>query len=120
MSADQSQTDPVHDRSLGLRKNGKSWKDSKQPKRVRSLGIAKTSWKAREKDRQDLENVKQQQQLLLAEKASTREQKVKQILQARKDKLDRERYAKLELTMNRKRIERLKRKEKRNKLLKER
>ncbi|KAK7203461.1 hypothetical protein BZA70DRAFT_282549 [Myxozyma melibiosi] len=106
-------------KNLGIRKNGKQWKEIKEPKRINGLGT-KTAWAQREKKRQDLALLKAEQKLLQEEKQEATKARIDRIKQKREEKEEKERYARLSEKMHKKRVERLKRREKRNKLLKER
>ncbi|CDO53503.1 similar to Saccharomyces cerevisiae YGL029W CGR1 Protein involved in nucleolar integrity and processing of the pre-rRNA for the 60S ribosome subunit [Geotrichum candidum] len=108
-------------KDLGIVKSGRVWKEGKKPLRVRSLGISKTStWEKRQKDRLALKGFKEKARELKEEK----EQERKRVIEARKAhklaKEEKERYELLAKKMHAKKLERLRKKEKRNKLLKER
>ncbi|KAK9378556.1 uncharacterized protein V2V93DRAFT_375965 [Kockiozyma suomiensis] len=106
-------------KNLGLRKNGKQWKEIKEPKRINGLGT-RTAWDQREKKRNELAVLKAEQKRLQEEKQEATKSRIDRIKQKRQDKEDKERYARLSEKMHKKRVERLKRREKRNKLLKDR
>ncbi|KAK9484933.1 hypothetical protein V1527DRAFT_513660 [Lipomyces starkeyi] len=106
-------------KNLGLRKNGKQWKESKTPQRLRAIGVPKTGWQKREQERQERVAMKEREREMTEERKEAIRERVKRIKERAEEKAEKERYAKLSEKMHRKRVERLKRREKRNKLLKE-
>ncbi|KAK9325309.1 hypothetical protein V1517DRAFT_190553 [Lipomyces orientalis] len=107
-------------KNLGLRKNGKQWKESKTPQRIRAIGVSKTVWQKREHERQERAALKERERAMTEERKEAIRERVRRIKEREEEKAEKERYAKLSEKMHRKRVERLKRREKRNKLLKER
>ncbi|KAK9233930.1 hypothetical protein V1525DRAFT_452977 [Lipomyces kononenkoae] len=107
-------------KNLGLRKNGKQWKDSKAPQRLRANGVPKVGWQKREQERQKLAAMKELERQMTEERQEAIRERVRRIKERAEQKAEKERYEKLSEKMHRKRVERLKRREKRNKLLKER
>ncbi|KAK9370392.1 hypothetical protein V1509DRAFT_617639 [Lipomyces kononenkoae] len=107
-------------KNLGLRKSGKQWKDSKTPQRLRANGVPKGGWQKREEERQKLAAMKELEKQMTEERQEAIRERVSRIKERAEKKAENERYAKLSEKMHRKRVERLKRREKRNKLLKER
>ncbi|KAL7269097.1 rRNA-processing protein cgr1 [Rhizina undulata] len=103
---------------LGVRKNGKQWKQPKKAFRLKA-GASK-SWEARLEDRKALAAMKAREKEMKAEKEDERQRRIQHLKQKREAKEEKERYAKLAEKMHAKRVERLKRREKRNKALKER
>ncbi|EPE06310.1 rrna-processing protein cgr1 [Ophiostoma piceae UAMH 11346] len=101
-------------KSLGLRKNGKQWHAPKKAFRP-SSGL--TPYEKRNKDRIALATMKAKEKELKDEKEAAHEARVTLIRERRKAKEEKERYEKLATKMHAKRVERLKRKEKRNKLI---
>lgn len=100
--------------ALGLRKNGKQWH---APKKAFRPGSGLTSYEKRNKDRIALAAMKAKEKELKDEKEAAHEARVTVIRERRKAKAEKERYEMLAAKMHKKRIERLKRKEKRNKLI---
>ncbi|KAA8616674.1 rRNA processing protein CgrA [Pyrenophora tritici-repentis] len=82
----------------GMKKNGKQWHDNKAPFRPKA---GQSSWEKRS-----------------AERAALAARRVEAIKTKRAAKEERERFAKMEEKMHKRRVERLKRREKRNKMLK--
>ncbi|OJJ95168.1 hypothetical protein ASPACDRAFT_127689 [Aspergillus aculeatus ATCC 16872] len=98
----------------GMRKNGKNWHDSKKPFRP-TAGM--TSYAKRLETRKHQEAVKEHERELKEEKEAERKAHIQRIKDRRAAKEEKERYEKMAEKMHRKRVERLKRREKRNKLL---
>ncbi|PYH44789.1 CGR1 family protein [Aspergillus saccharolyticus JOP 1030-1] len=98
----------------GMRKNGKNWHDSKKPFRP-TAGM--TSYAKRLESRKHQEAVKEHERELKEEKEAERKAHIQRIKDRRAAKEEKERYEKMAEKMHRKRVERLKRREKRNKLL---
>ncbi|KAE8145793.1 hypothetical protein BDV25DRAFT_163891 [Aspergillus avenaceus] len=98
----------------GMRKNGKSWHDTKKPFRPNS-GL--TSYAKRLETRKHQEAVKEHERELKEEKEAERKAYIQRIKERRAAKEEKERYEKMAEKMHHKRVERLRRKEKRNKLL---
>ncbi|KAK2591839.1 rRNA-processing protein cgr1 [Conoideocrella luteorostrata] len=99
---------------LGMRKNGKQWHEQKKAFRP-TKGL--TSYERRTKERAAMAQMKAKEQEMKNEKEEARQEKIQKIRENRAKKEERERYEKMAETMHRKRVERLKRKEKRNKLI---
>ncbi|KAK7540640.1 uncharacterized protein J3D65DRAFT_600757 [Phyllosticta citribraziliensis] len=99
----------------GMRKNGKQWHQPKKPFRP-TAGL--TSYAKRTEERKALAAVKAKEKELKDDKEAARQAHVQNIKERREKKAERERYAQLAAKMHAKKVERLKRKEKRNKLLK--
>ncbi|BAE66584.1 hypothetical protein F9C07_12832 [Aspergillus flavus] len=102
------------DPTKGMRKNGKNWHDNKKPFRP-NAGL--TSYEKRLEARKHQEAVKEHERELKEEKEAERKAHIQRIKERRAAKEEKERYEKMAEKMHRKRVERLKRKEKRNKLL---
>lgn len=100
--------------SLGMRKNGKNWHQPKKPFRPNA---GQTSYAKRLELRKHQEAIKEQERELKEEKEAERKALIQKIKDRRAAKEEKERYEKMAEKMHRKRVERLKRKEKRNKLL---
>ncbi|KAE8447567.1 hypothetical protein EG329_010697 [Mollisiaceae sp. DMI_Dod_QoI] len=101
--------------SQGMRKNGKQWHPQKTAFRPTS---GMTSWEKRQEGRKATAAVKAKEKEMKEEKEAERQRKIQALKDKRAAKEEKARYEKLAETMHRKRVERLKRKEKRNKLLK--
>jgi rRNA-processing protein CGR1 len=93
---------------------GKNWHDSKKPFRPTS-GL--TSYEKRLEARKRQDAVKEHERELREEKEAERKAQIQKIKDRRAAKEEKERYEKMAEKMHRKRVERLKRREKRNKLL---
>ncbi|KAI9885529.1 MAG: hypothetical protein M1823_002668 [Watsoniomyces obsoletus] len=93
----------------GVRKNGKQWHPTKTAFRLKA-GLQ--SWEQRVESRKALKAVKDREKELKDDKEAER-----QIKERKAAKEEKERYEKMAEKMHRRRVERLKRKEKRNKLL---
>lgn len=103
-----------------LGKRIKEWKEVKKPLRVKAIGVSKSSWdKKREKDLA-LKAIKAKERELKEEKETERKERIEQIKARREAKAERERYELMAAKMHAKKVERMRRREKRNKLLKER
>ncbi|RMJ27510.1 hypothetical protein PHISP_01639 [Aspergillus sp. HF37] len=98
----------------GMRKNGKNWHAAKKPFRP---GSGMTSYAKRAEDRKHQEAIKEHEREMKEEKESERQAHFQKIKERRAAKEEKERYEKMAEKMHHKRVERLKRREKRNKLL---
>lgn len=99
----------------GIRKNGKQWHQQKSAFRPRA---GQTSYEKRAEERKALATVKAKEKEMKDEKESERQRRIQAIKDKRVAKEERERFQKMEAKMHRKRVERLRRREKRNKMLK--
>ncbi|WLF77317.1 rRNA-processing protein cgr1 [Lodderomyces elongisporus] len=109
------------DKSEGSRVNGKDWKIKKDAFRVKTLGVAKrNSFKERELKKLQEQQYKERLKELQEEKESARKQKIADLKRRREIKAEKERYERMAAKMHAKKVERMKKREKRNKLLKER
>ncbi|KAF8426298.1 Cgr1 family-domain-containing protein [Tirmania nivea] len=97
---------------------GKNWKSPKTAFRPQ-LGL-KTTWEQRSKARKHQELVKLKEKELRDEKEAVRQKHITTLKEKREKATEKARYAALAEKMHKKRVERLKRREKRNKALKER
>ncbi|KAL4923772.1 CGR1 family protein [Aspergillus undulatus] len=97
-----------------IRKNGKNWHSNKKPFRPTG-GL--TSYAKRVEARKQQEAIKEHEKELMEEKEAARQANIQKIKERRAAKEEKERYEKMAEKMHRKRVERLKRREKRNKLL---
>ncbi|KAI5787141.1 hypothetical protein EDC01DRAFT_174685 [Geopyxis carbonaria] len=107
-------TDPA-----GARKNGKQWKPTKTQFRP-GMSSARKSYEARQVDRIALAAMKAREKEMKDEKVQARADLVAKIKEKREKKAEKERFEKLAVKMHAKKVERLRRREKRNKALKER
>ncbi|GME92496.1 unnamed protein product [Ambrosiozyma monospora] len=107
------------DVTKGPRVSGKEWKVQKKAFRVKALGV-KSSWEKRqlqrEKDKQTNAKLKEMKE----ERERERKEKIQTIKERREKIAEKERYERLATIMKAKKLDRLKRREKRNKMLKER
>ena len=101
-------------KGLGRRVNGKQW-------HVPKTAFRPTAGQTTFAKRMEVESVKKatkaREQEMKDEKEAERQRRIQAIKDKRKAKEERERYAAMEEKMHRKRVERRKRREKRNKLL---
>lgn len=105
----------------GLRVNGKDFKIKKDAFRIKSLGVRKLlTWETRQKERMAQEQFKAKYRELKEEKANARKARYEEIKRRHEAKEEKERYERMAATMHAKKVERKRRKEKRNKVLKER
>lgn len=109
------------DPSKGPRVNGKDWKPTKDAFRVRSIGVTKlNSFQKRTAKKLQEDQYKARLQELKEEKESAKAARLNESKRRKEIKAEKERFEMMTAKLNRKKAERLKRKEKRNKLLKER
>ncbi|KAF2869291.1 rRNA-processing protein CGR1 [Massariosphaeria phaeospora] len=99
----------------GMRVNGKQWHQTKTAFRPRA---GQQSFEQRALDRKALATVKAKEKEMKDEKATERQRRIDAIRTKRAAKEERARYQKMGEKMHKKRVERLKRREKRNKMLK--
>ncbi|KAG4434383.1 hypothetical protein IFR05_010116 [Cadophora sp. M221] len=99
----------------GMRKNGKQWHEPKTAFRPKA---GNGTYEKRQAERLAMVAVKAKEKEMKDEKEAARKVKIQVIKDKRIKKEEKARFEKLAETMHRKRIERLKRKEKRNKMLK--
>lgn len=105
----------------GPRINGKDWKIKKDAFRVKSLGVRSlNTWELREEKKLQQEQFKRRIKELKQEKQAEKDEKVQAIKKRREAIAEKERYQKLAQKMHQKKVARLRKKEKRNKLLRER
>lgn len=111
----------LKDPGKGSRVNGKDWKGQKDPFRIKRLGVTKPSnFKEREAKKLQEQQYRARLQELKQEKEDVKKQRIADLKRRREIKEEKERYEKLAAKMHAKKVERLRKKEKRNKLLKER
>ncbi|CCH60219.1 hypothetical protein TBLA_0C04190 [Henningerozyma blattae CBS 6284] len=103
--------------------SGRIWKHTKEPLRASSRVVKNktlTSWDLRQKKRLEQQQFKARIQALKDEKADARKQKIQALKERREKKEEAERYERLAAKMHAKKVDRMRRREKRNKALKER
>lgn len=109
------------DKDEGSRVNGKDWKIKKDAFRLKSAGVRKlNTWKLREEKKFQQDQYKQRLNDLKKEKSDEKSRKVEEIKKRREAIEEKKRYEQIALKMHAKKVERLRKKEKRNKMLKER
>ncbi|KAK6462384.1 hypothetical protein DFJ63DRAFT_153772 [Scheffersomyces coipomensis] len=105
----------------GSRINGKDWKMKKDAFRVKTLGVSKPkSFKEREEKKLQEVQYKVRMKELKEEKESIRKQRIDDLKKRRETKAEKERYELIAAKMHAKKVDRMRKREKRNKLLKER
>lgn len=107
------------DPGQGSRVSGKWWKHDRKAFRINSLGL-KSSWKKKQAARMKDKEFKERLNALKQEKEDEWQAHTSRIKERRKKAAENERYEYLATKMHRKKLERLKRREKRNKMLQER
>ncbi|CAN3352924.1 rRNA-processing protein Cgr1p [Diutina catenulata] len=114
-------TEAPKDHGEGSRVNGKDYKLKKDAFRIRSLGVRKMiTFESRQKQKLQDDQFKARLKELKDEKESARKARIDDLKRRREIKAEKDRYARMAATMHAKKVERRKRKEKRNKALKER
>lgn len=94
--------------------SGRVWKAEHTPVKKKS------EWDLRRKERQQLEIIKAKEKQLKDDKQNRHDESVNRIKDRREKKAERERYEKMAAVMHKKKVDRIRKREKRNKLLKER
>lgn len=115
--------DPLAEKDAGEgpRVNGKDWKIKKDAFRVKTIGVKKlNTWKLREQKKLQEEQFKQRLKDLKQEKEDEKNRKINELKRRRELREEKERYEKIAQKMHAKKVERMRKKEKRNKLLRER
>ncbi|KAI9822071.1 MAG: hypothetical protein M1826_000579 [Phylliscum demangeonii] len=102
------------DMAQGIRKNGKQWHERRAPFRPMAGMVA---WSKRMEDRKAREAMKAKEKEMKEEKEAERQKRTQAIREKRATKEEKDRYEKMAAKMHQKRVDRLKRKEKRNKML---
>lgn len=111
----------VKGKDEGPRVNGKEWKIKKDAFRLKSAGVRKlNTWKLRELKESQEDQFKQRIKALKQEKSDEKNRKIEEIKKRREAIEEKKRYEQIALKMHAKKVERLRKKEKRNKMLKER
>lgn len=109
------------DEGEGKRVNGKDWKIKKDAFRLKSAGVRKiNTWKLREEKLLKEKQFKQRLNDLKQEKSDEKNRKLEETKKRREAIEEKERYQRIAEKMHAKKVERLRRKEKRNKMLRER
>ncbi|OBT66416.1 hypothetical protein VE03_04856 [Pseudogymnoascus sp. 23342-1-I1] len=106
---------PAEKSSYGIRKNGKQWHALKSAFRPKA---GNGTYEKRNAERVAMNVVKAKEKEMKEEKEAERVRRITALKDKRAAKEEKARYEKLAETMHRKRVERLKRKEKRNKMIK--
>lgn len=117
--------DPTTPKDIGegARVSGKEWKISKDAFRVRTLGVKQlksSNFKERELKKMQEDQYKSKLKELKGDKENARKEKLAALKKKREAKEEKERFERVAAKMTAKKVERLRKKEKRNKLLKER
>ncbi|ODV81359.1 uncharacterized protein CANTADRAFT_87363 [Suhomyces tanzawaensis NRRL Y-17324] len=122
MSTNEAPLDPLapKDKGEGSRVSGKEWKVKKGAFRVKTFSVKKSPFQQREEKRLQEEQFKQRLKDLQDEKESIKQSRIADLKRRREIKEEKERHERIAAKMSAKKAERLRKKEKRNKLLKER
>ncbi|CDR37004.1 CYFA0S01e06348g1_1 [Cyberlindnera fabianii] len=116
---EQSTTPEVPDTlTQGSRVSGKGWKVQKNAFRVKSLGVG-SKWAKKQEQRLKDQQVKAKLKELKQEKEDEKKARIDAMKERREKKAEKERYEMMAAKMHAKKVERMRKKEKRNKLLKE-
>ncbi|CAI7664161.1 unnamed protein product [Penicillium glandicola] len=107
-------TAPVVPPTTGMRKNGKNWHGTKKAFRP-TAGL--TSYAKRQEAKKHSDAVKELEREMKEEAEAERKARIQRIKDRREAKEEKLRYEKMAEKMHHKRLDRLKRREKRNKLL---
>ncbi|CCF59878.1 hypothetical protein KAFR_0I00970 [Kazachstania africana CBS 2517] len=103
--------------------SGRSWKVEKNPLRAKSSVVKNkklTSWELKQQKRLEEKQFKERIKALKTEKEDERQRRIDALKERREKKEEKERYERLAAKMHAKKVERIRRREKRNKALKER
>ncbi|KAG0669520.1 rRNA-processing protein cgr1 [Maudiozyma exigua] len=122
MSEPESSLD-ITSKARGANVSGRSWKVSKQPMRPKSSVVKNkklTSWELKEQKRLEDKQFKERVKALKDEKIAEKQKRAQALKERREKKEEEERYEKLAAKMHAKKVDRMRRREKRNKMLKER
>jgi rRNA-processing protein CGR1 len=113
-------TQTESDSGVGRRVSGKEWKVTKKPMRIRALGVQKKDWEKKRAKKLEEQLAKVKERELVEEKKQVQRDRVAAIKAKEEAKEEKQRYEKLAEKMHAKKIARLRKREKRNKMLKER
>lgn len=118
-SPKDAHTDPLRpkDKSQGGRVNGKDWKIQKDAFRVKRLSVKPTTYKQREEQRNKEKAIREKIKELKEEKSDDRKTKLEARKKREEAKAEKERYALLATKMHAKKVDRMRRREKRRKAL---
>lgn len=103
--------------------SGRPWKAEKEPFRPKGRVVKNkilTSWELKKQKRLEDLQFKERLKELKNEKETLRQNRINALRERREKKAERERYERMAAKMHAKKVERLRRREKRNKALKER
>lgn len=106
--------------ALGVRVSGKQWKTAKAPVRASAIAVPKKSWDKKLEKRLQEQRMRAKEKAMKEEKENAHKERIQKIKDRRAAKEERERYELMAKTMHAKKVARLRKKEKRNKMLKER
>lgn len=107
----------------GSNVSGRPWKVEKEPFRPKGRVVKNktlTSWELKKQKRLEDLQFKERLKELRDEKEALRQNRINALRERREKKAERERYERMAAKMHAKKVERLRRREKRNKALKER
>ncbi|CCC69544.1 hypothetical protein NCAS_0C05540 [Naumovozyma castellii] len=110
-------------KTRGATVSGRSWKVEKQPFRAKSRVVKNkklTSWELKKQKRLEDKQFKDRIKALKEEKEEERKKKIEALKERREKQEEKERYERLAAKMHAKKVERMRKREKRNKALKER
>jgi len=105
----------LESKPIGMRKNGKQWHAPRTAFRPKA---GNSTFEKRQVERKAADATKAKEKEMKEEKEAERQRKVQALKAKREAKEEKARYEKMAETMHRKRVDRLKRREKRNKMLK--
>jgi len=109
------------EKSEGSRVNGKDFKIKKDAFRVKTLGVRKlNTYALREQKRAEEQQFKARMKEMKDEKEQAKKERLDALKRRRQIKEEKERYERLAAKMHAKKVERMRKREKRNKMLKER
>lgn len=106
--------------SLGIRVSGKQWKATKTPVRASAIAVSKKSWDKKLEKRLQEQRMKAKEKEMKEETDRAQKDRIQRIKDRRAAKEEKERYELMAQKMHAKKVARLRKKEKRNKMLKER
>lgn len=110
-------------KAKGLNVSGRPWKAEKEPFNPRGRVVKNktlTSWEMKKQKRLEDLQFKARVKELKQEKEDLRQARINSLRERREKKEEKDRYERLAVKMHAKKVERLRRREKRNKALKER
>lgn len=113
----------INSKSRGSNVSGRSWKVQKQPMRTKSKVVKNkklTSWELKEQKRLEDKQFKDKIKALKNEKEEEKQKRVQALRDRREKKEEEDRYQRMAEKMHAKKVDRMRKREKRNKMLKER